>query len=281
MAALNCGSKSLDLSSPVVMGVLNVTPDSFSDGGEFIAPELAIAHAQDMVEAGAALVDIGGESTRPGAAEISVADELRRVVPIVEALAPALPVPVSVDTSKPEVMEAAAAAGAGMLNDVMGLRREGALEAAAASGLSVCLMHMQGDPRTMQSDPYYDDVVEDIYGFLDERIGRCEAAGIERSRLLIDPGFGFGKTMLHNARLLRELRRFRELGLPLLVGLSRKSFLGKVVDCPVGERLNASVVAAALAVWNGAAIIRAHDVAPTVEALRVVDYVRCERYIER
>jgi len=271
---MDCGGRPLDLTTPRVMGVLNVTPDSFSDGGEFFAPDRAVTHALEMVEEGAAIIDIGGESTRPGAADVPVDEELRRVVPLLEALVPRLPVPVSVDTTKPEVMAAAARAGAGLINDVMALRRPGALEAAARTGLPVCVMHMQGSPRTMQKDPRYDDVVEDVFRFLAERVEACDGAGIERSRLVVDPGFGFGKTEAHNARLLRELHRFNDLGLPVLAGLSRKSFLGRVTGRPTGERVNASIAAATLAAWNGARIVRAHDVRATVDALTLTAFVR-------
>ncbi|MGD8430289.1 MAG: dihydropteroate synthase [Ectothiorhodospiraceae bacterium] len=270
---LDCGGKPLDLDSPRVMGVLNITPDSFSDGGDFIEADAAIARAREMVAQGAAIVDVGGESTRPGAADVPVEEEIRRVVPVIEALAPALSVPVSVDTTKPEVIRAAARAGAGLINDVMALRRSGALEAAAEVRLPVCLMHMQGTPRTMQTDPRYDDVVEDVFAFLAERVEACEAAGIPRQRLVVDPGFGFGKNMGHNATLLHRLRRLADLGLPVLVGLSRKSFIGNILNKPADARLAGSLATAVMAAWNGAAIIRAHDVEATVDALRVTDYV--------
>jgi dihydropteroate synthase len=271
---LDCAGKSLDLSQPCVMGVLNVTPDSFSDGGRFIAPDAAIAEALDMYEAGAALIDVGGESTRPGAQPVSVQQELDRVLPVIEALAPALPVPLSIDTSKPEVMRAAVAAGAGLINDVCALSAPGALAAARDSGVPVCLMHMQGEPRTMQSDPQYGDVVADIFDYLAQRLAACEHAGIARERLLIDPGFGFGKTLQHNLRLLARLADFTSLGLPLLVGLSRKSLFGKLLDRSVEQRLVPSVVAAVLAAERGAAIIRAHDVKETVDALRLLSVVQ-------
>ena len=266
---LDCAGKPLDLSSPRVMGILNVTPDSFSDGGHFLARDDALRQAERMVRDGAAILDVGGESTRPGAAEVAVDEELDRVIPIVETLAAAFGVPVSVDTSKPEVMRAAAAAGAGMINDVTALRRPGALEAVAATGLPVCLMHMQGEPRTMQTAPQYGDVVADIIGYLGQRMQACERAGIGRERLLVDPGFGFGKTLAHNLALLRELRAFADLGVPLLVGLSRKSMLGAITGREVGERLAASVAAALIAVERGARIVRVHDVAATVDALAV------------
>lgn len=271
---LDCGGKPLDLSAPVVMGILNITPDSFSDGGDFIAADAALDHARRMVADGAAVIDIGGESTRPGAADVPARKELRRVIPIIEALASELPVPISVDTTKPEVMLAAARAGAGLLNDVTGLCDRRALAAAASTGLPVCVMHMQGTPRTMQRNPLYDDVVADVHRFLAARLGACEAAGIPRGHVIVDPGFGFGKTMTHNARLLHELARFLDLGAPILAGLSRKSFLGNIVHRPPGERLHASIAAAVLAAWHGASIIRAHDVGPTVQALAVTKYVR-------
>lgn len=273
---LDCAGKPLDLSSPRVMGVLNITPDSFSDGGDFFSPEAAVARARTMVVEGAAIIDVGGESSRPSAAPITVAEELRRVIPVIEALARELPVPISLDSTKPEVIRAAARAGAGLINDIMALQRAGALAAAVETGLPVCLVHMQGEPQTMQADPRYDDVVEDIYGFFSARILACEAAGIPRERLIIDPGFGFGKTLADNLRLLKALARFCDLGLPVLVGLSRKSFLGKLTKRPVSERLAASLAAGVLAVLNGARIIRAHDVAATVEALQVVERVQSQ-----
>lgn len=271
---LDCAGKPVDLDAPQVMGVLNVTPDSFSDGGDFVSTAAAVDHAHEMVEAGAAIVDVGGESTRPGAEAVSESEELRRVIPIVEALADALDVPVSVDTTKPAVMREAVAAGAGLINDVLALRAPGALEAMAAQQhVPVCLMHMQGTPRTMQQDPEYGDVVGEVYAFLAERVAACEAAGIGRARVLVDPGFGFGKRMTHNARLLHDLECFAGLGCPVLIGLSRKSFIGNILDRPPKERVAGSVAAAVLAAWKGARIIRAHDVAETVQALKVVDYV--------
>ncbi len=253
------------------MGILNVTPDSFSDGGDFTTCETALQHARRMVAEGADLIDVGGESTRPGARPVSVEEELDRVVPVIEALAAELAVPVSVDTSKPEVMRAAVAAGAGLINDVAALRRPGALAAASALGVPVCLMHMQGEPGTMQQDPTYGDVVADVANFLAERIAACGAAGIPRERLLVDPGFGFGKTLGHNLALLRGLPRLAALGVPVLAGLSRKSMIGALLGgVPVGERLHGSVAAAVLAVERGAAIVRVHDVGPTVQALRVL-----------
>jgi dihydropteroate synthase len=259
----------LDLSSPVVMGVLNVTPDSFSDGGAWAGPSAAAEAAQAMVAAGAALIDVGGESTRPGAAPVSVSEEIDRVVPVIEALA-GLPAPISVDTSKPEVMRAAVAAGARMINDVNALRAPGALATAAGLDVPVCLMHMQGEPRTMQADPRYEDVVEDVYQFLLSRVAACEDAGIPRARLVLDPGFGFGKTLAHNLSLLRHLRRFEAAGLPLLVGVSRKSLIGAVLDRPVEERLAGSLALACHAAAHGAHILRVHDVGPTRDALAML-----------
>jgi len=275
MTTLRCGHHTLDLTRARVMGILNVTPDSFSDGGDFATREAALRHARQMVADGADLIDVGGESTRPGAPPVSVAEELDRVIPVIEALASELAVPVSVDTSKPEVMRAAVAAGAGLINDVAALRRPGALAAAAALRVPVCLMHMQGEPGTMQQDPAYGDVVAEVAAFLAGRLAACEAAGIPRERLLVDPGFGFGKTLAHNLALLRGLPRLALLGVPVLAGLSRKSMIGALLGgVPVGERLHGSVAAAVLAVERGAAIVRVHDVGPTVQALRIVAAVR-------
>jgi dihydropteroate synthase len=249
------------------MGVLNVTPDSFSDGGRFEDPAVAVARAREMAYEGAALLDIGGESTRPGAPPVEVAEELARVIPVIRAVAGSGAPPVSVDTAKPEVMTAAAAAGAEMINDVRALGAPGALEAAAASGCAVCLMHMQGEPRTMQAAPAYADVVEEVYAFLAGRIEACVRAGIAAERVVVDPGFGFGKTLAHNLRLMKHLGRFRGLGVPLLVGVSRKSMIGAVTGRPVGERLAGGLALAALAVTAGAGIIRSHDVAATLDAV--------------
>lgn len=273
---LDCGGRRLALTPPAVMGVLNVTPDSFSDGGRFVGRNRAIDHAMTMVEAGAGIIDIGGESTRPGAAPVSVSEEIDRVVPLIEALAGEVPVPLSVDTSKPEVMAAAAMAGAGLINDVYALRLEGALSAAATTGLPVCVMHMQGEPRTMQRNPVYEDVVSEVGEFLAARLEACLAAGIPRDRLIADPGFGFGKNAVHNATLLNRLDRLRSLGVPLLIGLSRKSFLGRITGREVGARMPASVAVAAMAVCSGASIVRAHDVAATVDAVKMAHYVMTE-----
>lgn len=266
---LDCGGKPLDLGQPVVMGVLNVTPDSFSDGGRYLQLTDALRRAEAMAAEGAAIIDVGGESTRPGAPPVSVQEELDRVLPVVERLARELPIPISVDTSKPEVMREAARAGAGLINDVRALRLPGALKVAAACGVPVCLMHMRGEPATMQREPDYADVVTEVYGFLAERVRMCADAGISRDRILVDPGFGFGKTLEHNLSLLRHLDRFVGLAAGLLVGISRKSMIGALLDAPIGERLSGSLAAAVIAAWQGARIIRAHDVQETVRALRV------------
>ncbi len=273
MTSLDCRGRALDLSRVAVMGVLNVTPDSFSDGGRFAVRDAALAQARRMVEEGAAVVDVGGESTRPGAQPVSVQEELDRVIPVIESLARDVPVPVSIDTAKPEVMRAAVNAGAGLINDVLALRAPGALDAAAALRVPVCLMHMQGEPRRMQDDPRYTDVVGEVRDFLKERMDACIHAGIPRARLVIDPGFGFGKTLEHNLELLRSLRAFAALGVPVLAGLSRKSMIGKALGLPVERRLHASVALALMAVQNGARIVRVHDVAPTVEAIRMWEAV--------
>jgi dihydropteroate synthase len=267
---LDCAGKVVDLTHPVVMGILNVTPDSFSDGGRFSDLGLALEHALRMVEEGAAIIDVGGESTRPGSAEVSAEEELTRVVPVIEHLAPRIPVPISVDTSKPVVMRAAVEAGAGMINDVYALRREDAVETAARLGVPVCLMHMQGEPKSMQQQPVYQDVVNEVYGFLQERMAACMAAGIKRERIVIDPGFGFGKSLAHNLSLLKHLDQFSPLEVPLLAGMSRKSMVGAVLDVPLDGRLIGSVTAAVIAAQRGASILRVHDVSETVQALRMV-----------
>ncbi len=257
------------LDRPLVMGVLNVTPDSFSDGGNWIEPGAALARARAMCEAGADIIDVGGESTRPGADPVDPDTEIARVVPVIRAIASEIDIAVAVDTCKPVVMRAAVGAGASMINDVLALRADGALEAAAELGVPVCLMHMQGEPRTMQDAPYYDDVVADVHRFLADRLLACEFAGIPRQRLLVDPGFGFGKTLEHNLELLRQLARFRDLGVPVLAGLSRKSMIGALTGRAVDERVAGSVAAALIAVQRGASIVRVHDVAPTRDALAV------------
>ena len=259
------------------MGVVNITPDSFSDGGRFLDPVAAIAHAHQLIEQGADLVDIGAESSRPGAAAVVSADEeLRRLLPVLQGLRDA-PVPVSVDTVKPEVMRAALAAGAAMINDINALRAPGALAAIAATDAAVCLMHMQGTPGTMQQQPSYDDVVAEVKAFLQERVRAARAAGIAPERIAIDPGFGFGKTLEHNLELLRQLREFDALGVPVLAGWSRKSSLGMITGKPTGERLAASIAAALIAAQNGARILRVHDVAATRDALAVLAAVEEKR----
>lgn len=252
---------------PAVMGILNVTPDSFSDGGRYTGLDRALAHARRMIDEGADIIDIGGESTRPGAEPVAPEEELRRTIPVIEALRRETDIPVSIDTSTPEVMYAAATAGANLINDVRALRRDGALQAAADTGLPVCLMHMQGEPKTMQDDPRYDDVVGDICRFFLDRMEQCERLGISPERVILDPGFGFGKTPEQNLELIRRLGEFVALGRPVLVGLSRKSTIGSIVGRD--ERLFGSVAGALIAVQRGASIVRVHDVAPTVDALRV------------
>ncbi|WP_192457678.1 dihydropteroate synthase [Musicola keenii] len=261
----------LDLSRPQVMGILNVTPDSFSDGGKHNTLDAAIRHANDMITAGAAIIDIGGESTRPGAGEVSVDDELERVIPVVDALSRRFDVWISVDTSKPEIITAAADVGAHLINDIRSLQLPGAISAAAATGLPICLMHMQGLPRTMQHSPQYDDVLSDVEVFFEHHIAQCVDAGIERERLLLDPGFGFGKDLQHNYRLLACLEQLHHFGLPLLVGMSRKSMIGQVLNVPPGERVYGSIACAVIAAMKGAQIIRVHDVKATVDALRIVE----------
>ncbi|HWR86990.1 MAG TPA: dihydropteroate synthase [Acidiferrobacterales bacterium] len=273
MTPFDCGGRALDLSRTAIMGILNVTPDSFSDGGIFLARDAAVAHALAMVEDGADLIDVGGESTRPGAQAVSVQEELDRVIPVIEAIARAVPLPVSIDTSKPEVMRAAVAAGAGLINDVRALRATGALQTAAALAVPVCLMHMQGEPRSMQHHPAYTDVAGEVRNFLQERIEACVAAGIPRQRLIVDPGFGFGKTVEHNLELLRHLDELRALGTPILAGLSRKSMIGALCGLPVEQRLHASVALALIAVQNGATMLRVHDVRATREAIRMFEAV--------
>ena len=275
---LQCRDKTVDLSSPVLMGVLNVTPDSFSDGGLFVDPERAVEHALRMEREGAAIIDVGGESTRPGANSVSAADEITRVLPVIRKLVSCLKVPVSIDSSKPEVVSAAIEAGAGMVNDVCALQAPGAIELLSGLDVPVCLMHMQGKPRTMQDNPSYDDVTRDVIQFLKGRVESCIKAGIGVERLVVDPGFGFGKTVEHNFRLLAELNQFRELNLPILVGISRKSMIGAIIGKSVEDRVFAGIALATLAAWNGASIIRTHDVAPTVDALSM--YRETRRQIE-
>ncbi len=269
---LDCAGRPLDLSRPQVMGVINSTPDSFSDGGTLYRSErldldLAMQRARDMVDQGAAILDLGGESTRPGAAPVSPQQEMDRVLPLVERITAELDVIVSVDTSNPQLISNAAALGAGLINDVRALQREGALAAAAATGLPVCLMHMQGVPASMQQSPSYTDVVAEVRDWLEARVSACEQGGITRDQLLIDPGFGFGKSLEHNLALLNGLQQLASLGLPVLVGLSRKSMIGMLIGREVEERLPASLALAVLAVERGAAIVRTHDVAQTCDAL--------------
>uniref|UniRef100_UPI00053B6A67 dihydropteroate synthase n=2 Tax=Pseudomonas aeruginosa TaxID=287 RepID=UPI00053B6A67 len=267
------GGGVLDLARPHVMGILNVTPDSFSDGGRYDRLDDALRHAERMVREGATLIDVGGESTRPGARSVSPTEELERVAPVVERIARELDVVISVDTSTPAVMRETARLGAGLINDVRSLQRDGALDAAVDSGLAVCLMHMRGEPQTMQDAPAYQDVVAEVGAFLQERVNACVAAGIDRERLLLDPGFGFAKTLEHNLVLFRHLQALHGLGLPLLVGVSRKSMIGKVLGREVDERLYGSLALAALALAKGARIIRVHDVAATVDVMRMISAV--------
>lgn len=266
---LDCGPHRLNLASPLVMGILNVTPDSFSDGGRYSNPKRAIDHALAMIDAGAAIIDVGGESTRPGAQAVSEQEEIRRVVPVVEALAAATHVPVCVDTSRAAVIRTALAAGATMINDIRALREPGAMSALAGSNAAVCLMHMQGEPRTMQIDPQYDDVVDDVQTFLGARVTACEASGIARNRIVIDPGIGFGKRVEHNIDLLARLADLQELRLPVLIGVSRKSMFGVLLGRTVEQRLAGSLAAAVAAVLAGVSIVRAHDVAETVDAIKM------------
>ncbi|MDF3012884.1 MAG: dihydropteroate synthase [Cellvibrio sp.] len=270
-----CGRHQLDLSHPVVMGILNTTPDSFSDGGSYykgkvLDLDLVVRRAEQMLAEGAGIIDVGGESTRPGAAAVSEQEELDRVIPVVEVLVGELGALVSVDTSNPSVIVESARKGAGLINDVRALQRDGALDAAAASGLPVCLMHMQGQPENMQQHPQYDDVIGEVTGFLRGRINACYAQGICPERIILDPGFGFGKTLAHNLALLQRLPELGELGYPLLVGMSRKSMVAQLLNRPVNERLPGSLALAMLAAERGAAIIRVHDVAATVDVLKVL-----------
>ena len=271
---LRCRDRSLALDVPAVMGILNVTPDSFSDGGQHFTREAAIATGLRMAGEGAAIVDVGGESTRPGAAPVGVQQEIDRVAPVLEALAARSPVLLLVDTSKPEVITAALQAGAHMVNDVRALQVPGALAAAVAGNAAVCVMHMRGEPATMQQSPQYDDVVAEVRGFLAARLAACRAAGLGPDSICIDPGIGFGKDYNHNLALLRNLRRFTDLGAPVLLGVSRKSLIGIMTGRPASERLAGSVVLAGLAVQAGATIIRAHDVAATVDAVKVATALR-------
>lgn len=278
LAKVQFASQWLDLGQPHVMGVVNVTPDSFSDGGSLFARqslclETAMDRSRAMVAQGASFLDIGGESTRPGADPVSVQQELDRVIPVIENIKASLEVVVSVDTSTPQVMLEAAKAGAGLINDVRALAREGALAAAAETALPVCLMHMRGDPKTMQDNPTYNNVVSDVAGFFDERIAQCQQAGIAKQKILLDPGFGFGKSLAHNLQLLQQLQILANKGYPLLVGMSRKSMIGNVLNRAVDERLHGGLAVAVMAFERGAHIVRVHDVGPTVDALRMAHAV--------
>jgi dihydropteroate synthase len=267
--ALDCAGKTLDLTSPQIMGILNVTPDSFSDGGLFVSIDKALLQAQKMFNEGAAIIDVGGESTRPGALPVSAQEEMDRVLPTIEAIHRELPVIISVDTSKPDVMRAAVEAGAGMVNDVYALRQTGAVEAVAELNVPVCLMHMQGEPRTMQHDPHYNDVIQEVKAFLQQRMIACVNAGIDKTKIIIDPGFGFGKTVQHNMALVKHLPAFLELDLPVMVGFSRKSSIGAILEKPADDRVIGSVSLAAIACWLGAQIFRVHDVKETADTLKL------------
>lgn len=271
---LHCGKHVLDLSSPHIMGILNATPDSFSDGGRYTNRDSALRRAFDMQAAGASIIDIGGESTRPGAARVSVQQELDRVAPLVEAIAQETELIISVDTSTPEVMREAARLGAGMINDVRSLQRDGALAAVAASGLPVCLMHMRGEPQTMQDAPHYVDVAREVADFLQMRMAACQQAGIGAERIVLDPGFGFAKTVQHNYELFQRLPELHSLQRPLLVGVSRKSMVGHILDKPVSQRLSGSLALAVMALERGAKILRVHDVVETMDALKVFNAVQ-------
>ncbi len=271
---LRCGSKVISLAQPCVMGVLNVTPDSFSDGGRFLDPAIAVDNAVRMAEEGAVIIDVGGESTRPGAAPVAVEEELRRVIPVIERLSPRIGVVISIDTRRPKVMRAALSAGAEMVNDVNALQDLDAMHAVANTDAAVCLMHMQGDPTSMQESPEYGNVVIEVRDFLMARVAACEASGIARDRIAVDPGIGFGKTLEHNLRLIAKLHDYIWLERPLVIGVSRKSTVGRITGRPVDGRLAGSIALATLAAWNGAAIIRAHDVAATVDAMKTVAALR-------
>lgn len=264
----------LDLTQPKVMGILNVTPDSFSDGGDFLTQNAALQQAEQMLADGASILDIGGESTRPGSEPVSLVEELDRVIPVIEALRRQSDCVISIDTSKPAVMSAAVDAGADMINDVYALRAPGAIEAAARAQVPVCLMHMQGEPKTMQHQPVYVDVVQDVVHFFRERIRVCEQGGITTARIMLDPGFGFGKTLAQNYQLLQQFEHFLRLNQPMLVGMSRKSMIGQLLDVPLSERLAGSLACATISAMKGAAIIRVHDVKATVEAIKVVQATR-------
>jgi dihydropteroate synthase len=276
---LRCGPHTLDLATPIVMGILNVTPDSFSDGGRFAEHGHALDHALAMIEAGAGIIDVGGESTRPGADAVTADEEIRRVVPVVEALIRRIPsIVVSVDTSKAAVIRAAVQAGAAMINDVRALRDDGAMQAAAEGAAAVCLMHMQGEPRTMQAHPHYENVVMDVRSFLAMRVAACEAAGISRDRIVVDPGIGFGKRLEHNLELLAALPELAALGLPIMVGVSRKSMFAALLGRPVEQRMAGGLAVATAAMLAGARVVRVHDVAETVDAVKVVTALKRAGY---
>lgn len=270
----DCAGKSLDLSAPRIMGIVNVTPDSFSDGGQFFSRDAALRQALKLVEDGADILDIGGESTRPGSDPVAVQEEIDRVAPAIEAISAEVDVPISIDTLKADVMRAAVSAGAGLINDVNALRSEGALQAAAELDVPVCLMHMQGTPQTMQQEPHYEDVVAEVEQFLLERIEVCEQAGIKADKIMLDPGFGFGKRARHNLRLMKHLSRFTRLPYPVLVGVSRKSIIGDMLKVSVEERLAGSLALASIAVWQGAKLIRTHDVRDTAQAVKLTQHVQ-------
>ncbi|CCN84687.1 Dihydropteroate synthase [Vibrio nigripulchritudo SFn27] len=272
---LHSNKKTLSLSTPHVMGILNVTPDSFSDGGKFNRIDHALEQAHSMIKAGASIIDIGGESTRPGAPEVSLQEELNRVIPVITALRAESDVWISIDTSKAEVMKQAVEAGADIINDVRALQEPGAIEVAAGAGVPVCLMHMQGQPRTMQSNPKYQDVLLEVGEFLNERVTACEKAGIKKEQLILDPGFGFGKTLAHNYHLLANLEKFHQFGIPLLAGMSRKSMIFKLLEKQPAECVVGSVTCASIAALKGAQIIRVHDVPETVEAMKIINTI-CE-----
>lgn len=270
----DCAGKSLDLSVPRIMGIVNVTPDSFSDGGKFFSADAALKHALKLVEDGADILDIGGESTRPGSEVVPLQQEIDRIAPVIEVIRAEIDVPISIDTMKAEVMRAAVNAGAGLINDVNALRSENALQTAAELDVPVCLMHMQGTPQTMQSEPHYDDVVTEVEHFLLERVEECEKAGIKAEKIMLDPGFGFGKRARHNLRLMKHLSRLTALPYPLLVGVSRKSIIGDMLKVSVDERLAGSLSLASIAVWQGAKLIRTHDVKETAQAVKLSHHVK-------
>ncbi len=270
----DCAGKSLDLSAPRIMGIVNVTPDSFSDGGKFFSRDAALEQALKLVEDGADILDIGGESTRPGSDPVAVQEEIDRVVPAIEAISAEVDVPISIDTMKAEVMRAAVSAGAGLINDVNALRGDGALQAAAELDVPVCIMHMQGTPQTMQQEPHYEDVVSEVEAFLLERVEACKQAGIKADRIMLDPGFGFGKRARHNLRLMKHLSRLTRLPYPVLVGVSRKSIIGDMLRVSVDERLAGSLALASIAVWQGAKLIRTHDVKETAQAVKLTQHVQ-------